>query len=266
MIILGIVEGVTEFLPISSTGHLIVVSSLLDSSTSDATFEIVIQLGAVVAVALYYRRHFIGLLADARTDPDARRFWRNLVLASIPAMALGFMLGDFIATHLFSPRVVAFALIGGGVVLWLVDRRLVRSTSEDGPEPHGRRGLETLSATQAILIGCAQTVALVPGVSRAAASIVGGLLVGLDRPSATAFSFFLAIPTLGAAGVYSLARNLDFGSVADLPLLALGTLIAFGTALIVIRALLRFIEHYDFRPFAVYRIALGAALLMLAPT
>ena len=266
-VILGLVEGITEFLPISSTGHLIVVSALLGAEASDATFEIVIQLGAVLAVVWFYRTDLLWRVTSLRSDPAARVFWRNLTIASLPAIAVGLALGDWVTSVLFSPLVVALALIVGGVVLWVVDdpgRSRARVTERPATTDHQRSRLDGISARQALAIGIVQTTALVPGVSRAGSSIVGAMLVGLDRPTATAFSFYLAIPTLGGATAYSLVKNL--GSVMErggLATLALGTAVSFVVAALVIGWLLRYVGNHSFRVFAIYRIVFGALILVV---
>lgn len=267
-VILGIVEGFTEFIPVSSTGHLIVVSELLGPDASDPTFEIVIQLGAVLAVVWFYRADLVRRVATVRATPGGRVFWRNLAIASIPAVVVGLALGDWITSELFSPLVVAIALIAGGIVLWLVDDPSQSLTPEaTGSDSIGAEGpdLDAISARQALLIGVVQTTALVPGVSRAGASIVGAMLVGLDRQTATAFSFYLAIPTLGGATVYALVKN--FGTVAgrgELAPLAIGTAVSFVVATLVIGWLLRFVATNSFRVFAIYRIVAGAVILLVS--
>lgn len=266
-IILGIVEGFTEFIPVSSTGHLIVVSDLLGPHASDPTFEIVIQLGAVLAVVWFYRADLLRRVTTLRATSGGRVFWRNLAIASFPAVVVGLALGDWITTVLFSPVVVASALIGGGIVLWLVDdpsRSLTPEARGSGSVGSEGPQLDAISARQAFLIGVVQTTALVPGVSRAGSSIVGAMLVGLDRQTATAFSFYLAIPTLGGATLYALLKN--FGAVAgrgELAPLALGTAVSFVVATLVIGWLLRFVATNSFRVFAVYRIIAGAVILLV---
>ena len=204
MVILGVVEGLTEFLPISSTGHLIVTTELLGQESVNGVAEIVIQLGAVVAVLWFYRGDLMARVRDLSSEDRQLGFWRNLVVAAVPAAIVGFAFGDLVTTYLFSPAVVATAMIGGGVVLWLVER--IKPYGDDASRV---TSLDRVSMRQALTIGVIQLAALVPGTSRSASSIVGGLLVGLDRPTATAFSFYLAIPTLGGATLYSLVKNLD---------------------------------------------------------
>ena len=259
MIILGVVEGVTEFLPISSTGHLIVTSRLLGEASVNGVDEIVIQLGAVLAVLWFYRRDLWSRIVDLRSPDRDLTFWRNLAVAAVPAAVLGFALGDFITTHLFSPTVVALAMIGGGVVLWLVER-----FKPYGDDASRVTSLDRVSVRQALIIGGVQLAALVPGTSRSASSIVGGLLVGLDRPTATAFSFYLAIPTLGGATLYSLVKNLGtLTARGELLALAIGTLAAFVTAAAAIRWMLGYVAHHDFRIFAAYRIVAGLLILLI---
>jgi undecaprenyl-diphosphatase len=260
-IILGVVEGVTEFLPISSTGHLIVASDLLRFKDVGGTFEIVIQLGAVLAVIWFYRMDLFARVRQTGGSTQARRFWLNLLIAFLPAAIIGLLFEKFITRHLFSPLVVATSLILGGIILWLVERR--RKTAERVRGSDHAVGLDGITARQALLIGIAQMTALVPGVSRSGSTIVGGLLSGLDRETATAFSFYLAIPTLGGATLYKLLKNLhQITSEGASTNLAIGTVVAFITAWIAIGWLLRYVAHHDFRSFAVYRILAGMAVIV----
>jgi undecaprenyl-diphosphatase len=259
MIVLGVVEGLTEFLPISSTGHLIVTTELLGQESANGVAEIVIQFGAVLAVLWFYRGDLTARVRALTSDDRQLGFWRNLVVAAVPAAILGFAFGDLITSYLFSPAVVAAAMIGGGVVLWLVER-----SKPYGDEASRVTSLDRVSVRQALVIGVIQLAALVPGTSRSASSIVGGLLVGLDRPTATAFSFYLAIPTLGGATLYSLVKNIDtLQARGDLVALATGTLAAFVTAAFAIRWMLGYVAHHDFRVFAAYRIVAGLLILLV---
>ena len=256
-LIMGIVEGLTEFLPVSSTGHLILAGDLLKFLRKDQRdlFEIVIQLGAILAVVWEYRRKLFGVLARSGNDPAARRFLLNLFIAFLPAAVLGLLLGDQIKAYLFSPIPVAIAfIIGGLVILWAERRRhTVRVLEVDAMTPR-----------DALKVGLAQCLALVPGTSRAGASIVGGLLFGLSRKAATEFSFFLAIPTLGAASLYDLFKNRELLDPQLAGLLVAGFLMSFVCALLAVRALLRYISRHDFSVFAWYRIAFGALVLLTA--
>jgi undecaprenyl-diphosphatase len=258
MIVLGVIEGITEFLPISSTGHLIVAADLLGLESVEGVYEIVIQSGAVLAVLWLYHREIVERVRALSGPRRETSFWIRLAVAAIPALAVGYLLGDLITETLFTPAVVAGALIVGGIVLWAVDRFVPGRTDSEHT-----RGLDAMTLPQALAIGIAQIVALIPGASRAAASIVGGLLVGLDRPTATAFSFWLAIPTLGGATAYAFVKNL--GTLADqgrLPLLAVGVVTAFIVSLVVMRWLLRYVAGHDFRWFALYRVLVGIVILV----
>jgi undecaprenyl-diphosphatase len=252
--ILGIVEGLTEFLPISSTGHLIVAADLLNfEGDAASTFEIFIQLGAVLAVLWYYRR---DLLAQARalpTDRATQRFWLNVIIAFLPAAAIGFLLHDWIKEVLFSPAVVAVSLIAGGLIFLLIEAKPPASTVHD---------LADVTPKQAATIGIAQIFSMIPGVSRSGATIVGGFLSGLDRPTAVAFSFYLALPTLGLATLFDLVTNLDRLTRNDLVLMAVGLVFAFITSLLVIGWLLRYVAGHTFRIFGYYRIIAGVAILV----
>ncbi|GHF57964.1 undecaprenyl-diphosphatase [Deinococcus metalli] len=260
-VILGVVEGLTEFLPVSSTGHLIVAESLIGYRDTGEVLTVVIQLGAILAVILYYWRQLIGQLTRLlRGSRPARHFWLNLIVASLPAALLGLLFEKAIKAALFSPLTVAISAILGGAVLWWVDTRRREATVEL-TEPD----LDSVTTRQAALIGVAQAVAIIPGVSRSGASIVGGLLTGLNRVTATAFSFFLGIPILGGAGLYSLykARH-ALGSIpGGSSTLVIGTVVAFVTALVSVTWLLRYVSTHDFRGFAVYRVVMGAVILAL---
>jgi undecaprenyl-diphosphatase len=264
--ILGVIEGITEFLPISSTGHLLVASSLLNSDVAarlGGTFEIFIQIGAVIAVVVYYRADLWRQVRTVRTDRRVQRFWLNIVIASIPAAVFGFLARDFIRETLFDPDsdirplAIGTALILGGVVfLWLERRGDLTATTEE---------LETVTTRQAISVGLAQTIALIPGVSRSGASIVGGLLAGMDRKVATTFSFYLAIPVLGGATVLDLLLSLDELELqsGDLFYLLLGAVISGIIAWIAIGWLLRYVASNDFTIFGWYRIFAGMAVIGL---
>jgi undecaprenyl-diphosphatase len=224
-----------------------------------ASVEIVIQLGAVLAVVWFYRADLRTRLVDLRRPDRDTGFWLRLAVAAVPAMSIGFLFGDAIMDVLFRPAVVASALIVGGVVLWLVDRFVPQPSAE-----HATASLDGVTMRQALLVGVVQILALIPGTSRSASSIVGGLLGGLDRPTATAFSFYLALPTLGGATLYELIRNL--GSLLEgggLFLLVVGIVVAFVTALLAIGWLLRYVSGHDFRWVALYRVVLGVIVLVL---
>ena len=267
---MGVIEGITEFLPISSTGHLIVGAKAIGFSDTGGTFEIVIQLGAVLAVLWFYR---VDLWRRLRAVRSAPRFWINLVVAVIPAVIVGLLFGDAIKEVLFNPVTVAVALIAGGIVLWWVETRPhptatgeVDVTAEGivDRDQTGPLGLDAITTRQAAAVGLFQLTALVPGVSRAGSTIVGGMLSGLDRETATAFSFYLALPTLGGATLYDLLRNLHQISTAGMTTdFVVGTVTAFVVALFSIGWLLRYIAHHDFKGFAVYRVLAGALILVL---
>ena len=244
-LILGIVEGLTEFLPVSSTGHLILAGELI-GATSERwdVFKVVIQTGAMLAVVWEYRARFF------RVDVQ---LYRNLIVAFIPAAALGFLFSKAIKAHLFHAVPVAAAFIVGGVIILAVERRSYR------PRTESTRDMTWLDALK---VGFAQCFALIPGTSRSGATIIGGMLFGLSRKAATEFSFFLAVPTLVAAGGYDFLKNRALFTSADVPLFTVGSVAAFISAFVVVRWLIRYVSTHDFRPFAWYRIAFG--LLVLA--
>jgi undecaprenyl-diphosphatase len=256
--IMGIVEGLTEFLPISSTGHLILAGSLLDFTGDKVkVFEIVIQAGAMLAVIWEYRVRIAAVLSGLFTDPRAQRFALNLLVAFLPAAGLGFLFNKRIKAVLFAPVPVALAfIIGGFVILW-VERR-----QRAAPTKARIESVDDMTVLDAFKVGCAQAFALVPGTSRSGATIIGGMLFGLSRKASTEFSYFLAIPTLLAATVYSLYKERALLSAADVPMFTVGTIAAFVSAFLCVRWLLRYISTHDFTAFAWYRIVFG--LLVLA--
>ncbi len=250
--LLGIVEGATEFLPVSSTGHLIIAGDLLHfNDARGKVFEIVIQLGAILAVCWEYRVRIAHTLGNV-SAPASRRLIFNLGLAFFPAALLGFVFHDAIKTHLFSPVTVAWALIIGGFAILLIERFApVADTAT----------VEDMDWKHAFKVGCAQCLALIPGVSRAGATILGGVVFGLSRRAATEFSFFLAIPIMFAATGYDVLKSWHDLSAADLPVFAVGFVTAFFSALLVVRGLLRYVSHHDFRIFAWYRVVFGSLVL-----
>ena len=258
--ILGIVEGLTEFLPVSSTGHLIVAGSLLGYTGEQAkTFEIVIQAGAILAVCWEYRARLWSVLRGIASDPAARRFVANLFIAFLPAAVLGLAFSRAIKAHLFAPVPVACAFIIGALVILAAERR-----QRLRPDTIRVASVEAMRWTDALLVGCAQALALVPGTSRSGATIIGGMLFGLSRVAATEFSFFLAIPTLFAATAYSLWKDASLLSTQGLPAFGVGFAAAFVSAFACVRWLIRYVSHHDFVPFAWYRIAFGAMILVTA--
>ena len=259
-LVLGIVEGLTEFLPVSSTGHLIVAGSLAGYTGEQAkTFEIVIQAGAILAVCWEFRAKLVTVLRGIFTDAAAQRFAANLLVAFVPAGILGLAFNKVIKAHLFAPIPVACAfIVGAFVIMWAERRQRAR------PDTVRIAAIDDMRWTDALKVGCAQALALVPGTSRSGATIIGGMLFGLSRVAATEFSFFLAIPTLFAATGYSLWKDSTLLSVQSLPPFAIGFAAAFISAFICVRWLIRYVAHHDFVPFAWYRIAFGVVILVTA--
>jgi undecaprenyl-diphosphatase len=252
-LILGVIEGATEFLPISSTGHLIIASEIINyPEPARATFEIFIQLGAILAVFWHYREPLLDLGRRAPTDAKAGAFVFKVLLAFLPAAFVGFLCHDWIEENLFSVRSVAWALVAGGIVILLIERRQ--------PTP-AVQTIEEMSWRDALWVGIAQVTALYPGVSRAGATIMGGMVAGLSRPTATQFSFYLALPTISAASVFSILKNLSNLTAADIAPLTVGFVAAFVSALVVIRRFIRYVQTHDFRVFGYYRIVFGLLLL-----
>ena len=262
-IILGIIEGFTEFLPISSTGHLIVAEDLMNYKDTAEVFAVVIQMGAIAAVLWFYRMDLIDKVAGLlKRDKESVQFWMNWILATIPAGVIGFALKDKLSTYAVATT-VAIALIVGGIIIWLIETYHTATKN-----PSGEAHLEKLTLSQAVKMGCYQVIALIPGVSRSGATIMGGLLSGVDRVTATAFSFYLSIPILLLAGTYQLIKHSDdLSSVAGGgPAIIAGTIAAFVTALISIKWLLHYVARHDFKIFAYYRIILGIIILLALST
>ena len=252
-LILGVVEGLTEFLPISSTGHQIIVADLLNFGGERAmACNIIIQLGAILAVVWEFRRKIIDVVVGLPTKPEARRFTTNLIIAVMPAVVLGVIFADVIHEYLFNPITVATALVIGGVIMLWAERRqhVIRAEAADD-----------MTWKDAVKIGFAQCLAMIPGTSRSGSTIIGGLLFGLSRKAATEFSFFLAMPTMVGAAVYSGYKYRDLLQPADLPVFALGFVVSFIFAMIAVRALLKFIANHSYALFAWYRIVFGLLIL-----
>jgi undecaprenyl-diphosphatase len=252
--ILGLVEGATEFIPVSSTGHLIVVSSWLNLVDERAkTFDIFIQLGAILAIVWLYRARLGQVVLSARRDPGSRRFIGNLLIAFLPAALVGFAAHEWIKAKLFNPAVVAGALIIGGILILLIERWA------PPPRIHQVSGVPPRTAFG---IGLAQVLSLIPGTSRSGATIMGGYALGLSRVAATEFSFFLAIPVMLAATLYDLLKSWSVLSPADIPTFAVGFVVSFISAIVVVRAFLAYVSGHSFRAFAWYRIVFGTVLLL----
>ena len=259
-IIMGLVEGFTEFLPISSTGHLILAGSLLDFTGDKVkVFEIAIQAGAMLAVIWEYRARIARVLGGLFSERKQQKFVLNLVVAFLPAALLGFAFNKLIKQELFKPVPVALAFILGAFVILWVERR-----HKAAPATVRIDSVDDMTLLDALKVGCAQAFALIPGTSRSGATIIGGMLFGLSRKAATEFSFFLAIPTLLAATVYSIVKERELLSMADLPMFGLGGLAAFVSAFLCVRWLLRYISSHDFTFFAWYRIVFGVIVLVTA--
>jgi len=257
--IMGIVEGLTEFLPISSTGHLILAGSLLGFDDAKAkVFDIAIQTGAIFAVVLVYWQKIRSTVVDLPTSRQAQRLTLNVIIGFLPAVVLALIFGKFIKAHLFTPTVVATTFILGGFVILWAERRPASAMRV--------QTVDEMTPLDALKVGLVQCLAMIPGTSRSGATIIGGMLMGLSRKAATDFSFFLAIPTLIGAGVYSLYKERALLSVADIPMFAVGLVFSFISAWLCVRWLLRYISTNSFVPFAWYRIAFGIIVLVTAFT
>ena len=255
VILLGIIEGLTEFLPVSSTGHLILASELLGfKGEAELAFKIAIQLGAILAVLVAYWRRFASVVTGlARRDPKAVAFTRNIVLGFLPAMVVGVFAYETIKIMLESPLTVAIALIIGGIAILVIERLVptVRYPS-----------VEAIPSRIALLIGVGQCLAMIPGVSRSGATIMGGLLAGVERRTAAEYSFFLAVPTMAAATAYALYKNRDILAVGDIVAIGIGFAVSFVVALAVVKGFVAIVGRYGFAPFAWYRIVVGSAALL----
>jgi undecaprenyl-diphosphatase len=255
-LVMGIVEGLTEFLPISSTGHLILAGDLLGlHSEKTKVFEMVIQTGAMLAVVWEYRHKFLGVACGFVSDAAARRFVYNLIIAFLPAAMLGLAFAKLIKAHLFHAVPVAIAFIVGALVILFVERK---------QRPIRVERVDDMTWKDALKVGCAQAFALIPGTSRSGATIIGGMLFGLSRRAATEFSFFLAVPTLVAAGSYDLYKHRALFDASDIGMFSIGFVVSFVSAFVCIRWLLRYIATHDFTLFAWYRIAFGCIVLATA--
>ncbi|MEE1924404.1 undecaprenyl-diphosphate phosphatase [Pseudomonas sp. 148P] len=252
-VILGIVEGLTEFLPISSTGHQIVVADLINFGGERAmAFNIIIQLGAILAVVWEFRRKILDVVVGLPRQRQAQRFTVNLLIAFFPAVILGVAFADLIHEYLFNPVTVAVALVVGGVImLWAERREHVIRVEE----------VDDMRWTDALKIGCAQCLAMIPGTSRSGSTIIGGLLFGLSRKAATEFSFFLAMPTMVGAAVYSGYKYRDLFQPNDFMVFAIGFVVSFIFAMIAVRGLLKFIASHSYAVFAWYRIGFGLLII-----
>ncbi|HEX7073655.1 MAG TPA: undecaprenyl-diphosphate phosphatase [Hyphomicrobiaceae bacterium] len=249
VLLLGLVEGLTEFIPVSSTGHLLLLGHFLGFESPGKTFEVLIQLGAVLAVLTVYLSRLVRLTVDLPSSPRARRFILGLVLAFVPAAAAGVALHGFIKTVLFeTPMLICVMLILGGIVLLYVDRIAFRPRYKD---------VMDFPPSLAFKIGICQAAALMPGVSRSGATIIGAMLLGTDKRSAAEFSFFLAMPTMAGAFAYDLYKNWGLLHADDFTGIAIGFLAAFGAAVVVVRTLLQFVSRYGYGPFGWWRIIVG---------
>lgn len=257
--IMGVVEGLTEFLPISSTGHLILAAALLDMPGEKIKlFEVVIQTGAIMAIVSLYAAKLWETLVGLPTERQAQRFALNIVVGFVPAALAGVLFIDFIKGVLFNPVVVAMGFIAGGFVILWAEHLQKRGT------PAHIDDVDSVRWQDALKVGLVQCTALVPGVSRSGATIIGAMLLGFNRKAATEFSFFLAIPMLFGAAAYDIYKNRDLLSAADIPLFAVGLVVSWLSAWVCVKWLLRFVGKHTFVPFAWYRIAFGGLILLTA--
>jgi undecaprenyl-diphosphatase len=253
-VVLGLVQGITEFLPVSSSGHLILVPHVFGWPDQGLAFDAAMHLGTLAALVAYFRSELLALAAGTLS----RRVGLMIVLATIPAGLVGLLFGKVVESNLRSPLLIAFTTAFWGIVMWIADRRAVPAP-EGGGEP-----LERVRWGQGLAVGCAQALALIPGTSRSGATIIGGMLFGMSRRAATEFSFFLAIPTLFAACAYEFVKNRHLLTATDVPAFGIGFAVAFVSAFLCVRWLLRYVSRNDFVPFAWYRIAFGVVIVVTA--
>lgn len=260
--LMGIVEGLTEFLPVSSTGHLIIAGQLLQFDESIGsralgnTFEVFIQLGAILAVAVFFARDLIALIKRAPHDRAAQRLLLGIAIAFIPAAGIGFFFNDIIDAYLFNPFTVGIALVVGAVIIYLVEQNLHRL-------PPPVTSLDDVSVKQALGVGIAQVASLFPGMSRSASTIIGGMLAGLDRPTALRFSFYLSIPTMIIATLYRLAKDVNNINSEQAVAFGVGLVVSFVVAYLVVRWFLHYVSHHDLKLFAIYRLVLGVLMIVM---
>lgn len=253
-LIMGVVEGLTEFLPISSTGHLIITQNLLNFQTKGDVFDIVIQLGAILAIVYEYRSRFAHVLTHLGKEEATNRFVANLAVAFVPAAVMGLLFNKAIKAHLFNPISVAVAFVVGALFIFFIEWRAKT-------HPPKVKSVDDMRLRDALVVGIAQCFALIPGTSRSGSTIMGGMWWGLDRKAATEFSFFLAVPMMVAASGYDMLKHYKEFNADDFMLIAVGFVMAFASALVAVRALLKFISSHTFIPFAWYRIAFGLLIL-----
>jgi undecaprenyl-diphosphatase len=253
-IILGIVEGITEFLPISSTGHLILVGAFLDFKGSFAVlFSVVIQLGAILAVVFFYKERIIKSLSKLKPGQEGFQLWSKVVVATLPALVFGLLFDDYIEEHLFSPAVVSVALVIGAILMLLVGKNRGQTKYTD---------MQQITYKAALIVGFAQCMAMIPGMSRSASTIIGGVLIGMSLASAAEFSFFLAIPLMFGATFLTLSKGVSVMTPGNWVTLAIGFIVSFIVAYIVIGKFIPFLQKHGLKPFAYYRIVLGGILIL----
>ncbi len=259
---LGIIEGLTEFIPISSTAHLIIFSHLVEfQSIKNNLFEIVIQFGAILAICVIYRKKILSIALNLK-QKNQQKFLLNLIIAFLPAALIGSLFHDLIKKFLFSNLVIAISLIFGGVVMILVDYPKKNSSSKI-PEKKSIEDIENITPISAFKIGLFQCLAMIPGISRSGATIIGGLLLGLNRKVATEFSFFLAIPVIAAASFYDVFKNTSELTNSNIQIILVGLFAAFFSSILVIKWFINFVSNNSFIPFGIYRITLGFVILFL---
>ncbi|MCE2687558.1 MAG: undecaprenyl-diphosphate phosphatase [Rickettsiales bacterium] len=256
-LIMGLIEGITEFIPVSSTAHLLIASYIINfNSIKNQLFEIVIQFGAILAIAIVYRHKIFDIIKDIHKNSHNQKFVINIIIAFVPAILLGLFLHKFIKAYLFSPLIIGYAMLIGGFIILIVEKLYQKNISK-------HKELQEINIKSSLSIGLFQCLAMIPGVSRSGATIIGAMLLGVSRAKATEFSFFLAIPTIFSASIFDLYKNYQDLTLENIELIVFGSVIAFLSSLIVIKWLISFVAKNNFIIFAIYRIIIGGLIILI---
>lgn len=255
--IMGLIEGITEFIPVSSTAHLLIASYLINfNSIKNQLFEIVIQFGAILAITIVYRHKIFDIIKNIRSNSTNQKFLLNIIIAFLPAILFGVLFHKFIKLYFFNPLVIALSMLIGGFIILIVEKFYQKNISQN-------KEMKEINIKSSLLIGLFQCLAMIPGVSRSGATIIGAMFLGVSRAKATEFSFFLAIPTIFSASIFDLYKNYQDLTLENIELIIFGSMIAFLSSLIVIKWLISFVAKNNFLIFATYRIIIGALILLI---
>ena len=255
--IMGLIEGITEFIPVSSTAHLLIASYLINfNSIKNQLFEIVIQFGAILAITIVYRHKIFDIIKNIRSNSTNQKFLLNIIIAFLPAILLGALFHKFIKLYFFNPLVIGLSMLIGGFIILIVEKFYQKNISQN-------KEMKEINIKSSLLIGLFQCLAMIPGVSRSGATIIGAMFLGVSRAKATEFSFFLAIPTIFSASIFDLYKNYQGLTLENIELIIFGSVIAFLSSLVVIKWLISFVAKNNFLIFATYRIIIGALILLI---